>query len=96
MDRATLDAELPHSLNPLTNEHTNNNGHDGNSVTNVNDNKDGDDDNDNDDGAVDGPTVEAHVDLAKTACKYHASQHRFGDIPTDIYSAQCLSRRYCC
>jgi hypothetical protein len=73
MDRVTLDAELPHtSLNPVTNEHTNNNGHDGNSVTNVNNNKDGDDDDDDSsDGAVDGPTVEAHVDLAKTACKYH-------------------------
>ena len=38
----------------------------------------GDADNDNDnnnDCDVDGPTVEAFVDLAKTACKYHSTQH---------------------
>jgi len=40
-------------------------------VDNDNDNND----NDNDDNCdVDGPTVEAFVDLAKMACKYHSTQ----------------------
>jgi hypothetical protein len=34
-------------------------------------NRDGDKGDDEDDDAVDGPTVEAYVVLAKTACKYY-------------------------
>jgi hypothetical protein len=36
--------------------------------TNIEDKEDEDDDDDDDDGAVAGPTVMAHVDLAKTVC----------------------------
>ena len=44
-------------------------------VDNDNDNNDNDDNNDDNDNCdVDGPTVEAFVDLAKTACKYHSTQ----------------------
>ena len=43
--------------------------HSNNAVTNVNVNKDLD--GDDDEGDVDGPMVEAHVDLAKRICKYH-------------------------
>ena len=44
---------------------------------NNNDNDDDDDDDDDDDNNncdVDGPTVEAFVDLAKMACKYRSTQ----------------------
>jgi hypothetical protein len=40
------------------------------------------DDNDDDDADVDGPTVEAHVDLSGKKCKYHTSQRRFVYLPT--------------
>ena len=59
------------------------------------DNKYEDDDNDDDDADVDGPTVEAHVDLAGKKCKYHTSM-LFCIVGTDIYSTQGLSRRYYC
>ena len=47
-----------------------------------NDNKDGDDDIDDDDADVDGPTVEAHIDLAERKCKYHTSQCCLVYLPT--------------
>jgi hypothetical protein len=51
---------------PLAKRNEYNDRHDGNIIKN---NKDGDE-SDNDDGDVDGPTVEAHIDLAKVPCKY--------------------------
>ena len=46
----------------------------------------GDDDGD----AVDGPTVEAYVDLVKTACKYYLTRYCPICILTYIYSVQSL------
>ena len=43
------------------------------------------------DGAVDGPTVEAYVELAKRACKYYFAEYCQMRILTYIYSAQSLS-----
>ena len=40
----------------------------------VDNDDDNDDDNDNDNCNVDGPTVEAFVDLVKMACKYCSTQ----------------------
>ena len=53
------------------NEDTSCNGGDNNEDddNNSNDGNDGNNDDDNDDDVVDGPTVEAYVDLARTACK---------------------------
>jgi hypothetical protein len=47
------------------------NGLNSNAISNANDKDDSNNDDGDDDGdAVDDPTVEAHVDLAKIACKY--------------------------
>ena len=54
-------------------------------------NRGGDEDEDGDSDAVDGPTVEAHVDLAKKACKYYFSGYCPMHILTCIHSAQSLS-----
>jgi hypothetical protein len=53
---------------PLDKDHSDH-GHNGDSDSNINepdDNEDG--------GNIEGPTVEAHVDLAKTAHKYYVTQ----------------------
>jgi hypothetical protein len=63
-------------LSSNTTSHINNNKDDG-------DGGDGDDDGD----AVDGPTVEAHVNLAKTARKYYLTRHHPIHVLTYIYSA---------
>jgi hypothetical protein len=64
-NRADPDLNLPHApLNqdpPPTNNDHNNNG-----PANADEDED-----DEDDGDVAGPTVEAHVDLAKTSCEYY-------------------------
>jgi hypothetical protein len=51
-------------------------------------------DDDEDGGDVDGPTVEAHVDLAKIACEYYITQS-CRNILTYVYSVPRLSRSYC-
>ena len=53
------------------NEDTSCNGGDNNedNDNDSNDGNDGNNDDDDDDGVVDGPTVEAYIDLARTACK---------------------------
>lgn len=87
-DEADHDLNLPHA--PLnqdrrpTDDDCSNNGHD-KSAANV----DGDED-DEDDGDVAGPTVEAHVDLAKTPCKCFVTLYR-QNIPNCMYSIQSLS-----
>ena len=68
-----------------TNEY--NDGRDGNCVTNVNDNKDRHDcDEDDDDGDIDGPKVEAHVDLAKIPCKYCMSISKVYLLTSTVYN----------
>jgi len=65
-----VDPNLPYfSVNqdPLNKDHSDH-GHNGDSYTNINE-----PDNDEDGGNVEGPTVEAHVDLAKIACKYYVT-----------------------
>ena len=61
---ANLDIHLP------TDGDRDKNDHNGNDTANVNTNED-----DDDDGDVTGPTVEAHVDLAKKFCKYSMAQY---------------------
>ena len=52
--------------------------------------------NDDDDGGdVDGPTVEAHIDLAKIACEFYITQS-CRNILTYLYSVPRLSQSYCC
>jgi hypothetical protein len=58
--------------------------------------KEDDEDEDGDSSAVDGPTVEAYVVLAKRSCKYYFTGYYPIQILTYIYSAQSLSRRYRC
>jgi hypothetical protein len=63
------DPDLPHfpvNQDPLDNEDHSNHGHNGDTNMNEHDDEDG--------GDVEGPTVEAHVDLAKIACKYYVTQ----------------------
>jgi hypothetical protein len=51
-------------------------------------------DDDDDGGDVDGPTVEAQVDLEKIACEYYITQS-CRNILTYLYSVPRLSRSYC-
>jgi hypothetical protein len=86
MDRTTLDPDLPHDSidqDPLANKSNSgnsygSNNHNSNHISNVNYNFD--DDNDGDD--VDGPTMEAHVDLSKTACTYCMNNITYMYLPT--------------
>lgn len=69
-NRAVPDLNLPHT--PLDQDPPptdNDRGNNGNGAANV------DQDEDEDDGDVAGPTVEAHVDLAKTPCEYHMTPY---------------------
>ena len=79
MDQTTLDPDLSHDAidqDLFSNKSNSGIRYDSNNnyTSNVNDVNDDDNDNNNDnnnnDGGVDGTTVEAHVDLAKTACVY--------------------------
>ena len=75
--------DLSHFTNrdPLTDEYDISNSHNGNCTTqnHANDNDEGDSDGNlsDDSGDVDGPTVDAHVDLAKAARKYCVAQYHF-------------------
>ena len=66
-----------------------------NVISNTVDNGGGDkgdnEDEDGDSDAVDGPTIDAHVVLAKKACKCYFTGYRPIHILTCIYSAQSLS-----
>jgi hypothetical protein len=55
---------------PPTDGNRDENDHDGNNAANADANED-----DEDDGDMAGPTVEAHVDLAKKYCKYPVAQY---------------------
>jgi hypothetical protein len=74
-------------------------GLDRNDISNtVNDNNNGDnssgdkgDDEDGEEDVVDGPTVEAYVDLAKRVCKHYFTGYCPIHILTYVYSAQSLS-----
>ena len=63
-------------------------------ISNPDDNDDdsnGDGDNEDEDGdsdVVDGPTVKAHIDLAKTKCEYYFTGYCPIHVLTYIYSAQ--------
>jgi hypothetical protein len=64
------DPNIPYfsvSQDPLDEDHSGH-GHNGDSDTNINKPHD-----DEDSGDVEGPTVEAHVDLAKIACRDYAT-----------------------
>ena len=85
MDEANPDPNLPVSKddedeNINNGDHNNdddndNDNNDNNNDNNNTDNDDEGDDDEDDNCNVDGPTVQAHVDLAKTACKYCRTQH---------------------
>ena len=83
MDKANPDPDLPHFSVSKDDDNDNDN-----------DDDNGEGDNDEDDnGDVNGPTVQAHVDLAKTACKYCRTQYCW-NILTYIYSTQSLPWRH--
>ena len=82
MNRADPDPKLHGNQDSLNNE---DHGPNGNTTM---------DEHDDDGGDVDGPTVEAHVDLAKIACEYYITQFCW-NIFTYVYSVPRLSRGYC-
>jgi hypothetical protein len=69
---------------PLDEDHSGH-GHNGDSDTNINE----PDNNEDGGGNVGGPTVEAHVDLAKIACRDYATQSCW-NILTYVYSVPRL------
>lgn len=69
----------------------------GDGVDNVDQDDNDDNDDDDDDGVVSGPTVEAYVNLAKTACKYCVTRYILSTIHTHLtHSTQRLPGRCCC
>ena len=72
MDEANPDPDLPHFS--VSKDDDDDDDNDDNDDNDDDDNGEGDNDED-DNGDVDGPTVQAHVDLAKTACKYCRTQY---------------------
>ena len=76
MDEANPDPNLP--VSKADDDENVNNGDHYDDDDNDNDNDDNDnegEDNEDDNCDVNGPTVQAHVDLAKTACKYCRTQY---------------------
>ncbi len=62
---------------------------DGNNEDNSDGDKRGDEDEDAD--AIDGPTVDAYINLMKRKCKYYFTGYSLIHILTYIYSAQSVS-----
>jgi hypothetical protein len=92
-DRANPDPDLHHFSvyqDPLNDEDHCNYDY-GGSASKLNE-----DDNNEDGGNIDGSTVEAHVDLTKTPCRYRMTCClSCQNILTYIYSIQSLPRRCC-
>jgi hypothetical protein len=83
MTDANINHDLPHpDEDHVDIDNNNTNGGNGTGVSTGSINKDEDDE---DDGDVAGPTVEAYVNLAKTACKCFITQCR-RDVLNYIYS----------
>ena len=86
MNRADPDPMLHVNQDSLNNENHGDHGPNGNTTMDEHDD-------DEDGGDVDGPTVEAYVDLAKIACEYYITQS-CRKILTYVCSVPRLSRSY--